>query len=133
MRANRFRSFLCAVAGLAGLAAIGCSGGGLKIEDLTVGTGPEAAAGKQVSVHYTGTLLDGTKFDSSHDRGQPYTFELGAGRVIAGWDQGLVGMKVGGKRKLTIPAALAYGDRGSGPIIKPGDTLVFECEMMDVK
>lgn len=105
---------------------------GLKIEDLTVGTGAEAVAGKPVSVHYTGWLLDGTKFDSSVDRGAPFEFLLGASQVIAGWDQGVQGMKEGGKRKLTIPYDLAYGEAGYPPVIPPKSTLVFEVELLKV-
>jgi peptidylprolyl isomerase/FKBP-type peptidyl-prolyl cis-trans isomerase FkpA len=104
----------------------------LKMEDTKVGTGAEAVTGKSVTVHYTGWLTDGTKFDSSKDHGQPFTFQLGAGQVIKGWDQGVVGMKVGGVRKLTIPASLAYGDRGAGGVIPPGATLVFEVELLGV-
>lgn len=104
----------------------------LKIEDLKVGTGVEATAGKEVSVHYTGWLTDGKKFDSSLDRGQPFKFRLGAGMVIQGWDKGVAGMKIGGKRKLTIPANLGYGERGAGGVIPPNATLVFEVELLDV-
>jgi FKBP-type peptidyl-prolyl cis-trans isomerase FkpA len=104
----------------------------LQSQDLVVGQGDEAVTGKRVSVHYTGTLTSGTKFDSSLDRGEPFTFKLGAGNVIKGWDQGVPGMRVGGKRKLTIPAELAYGDRGFGKIIPPGSTLVFEIELLSV-
>jgi len=104
----------------------------LKIEELVPGSGAEAVAGKLVSVHYTGWLTDGTKFDSSLDRGRPFQFELGAGRVIKGWDQGVAGMKVGGKRKLTIPAALGYGARGAGGVIPPNATLVFEVELLGI-
>ena len=99
-----------------------------QIKDVNVGTGPAAQAGDQVTVHYTGTLADGTKFDSSRDRGQPFSFPLGKGRVIKGWDVGVAGMKVGGRRQLTIPAHLAYGDRGAPPVIKPGETLIFVCD-----
>jgi FKBP-type peptidyl-prolyl cis-trans isomerase FkpA len=106
--------------------------GGLVVEEIKVGGGPVASAGKVVSVHYTGKLTDGTKFDSSFDHGQPIEFPLGAGRVIKGWDQGLEGMKVGGKRKLTIPPQLAYGERGMGPI-PPNATLVFDVELMAVR
>jgi FKBP-type peptidyl-prolyl cis-trans isomerase len=105
----------------------------LKSEDLTVGSGAEAVTGKTVSVHYTGTLTDGSKFDSSLDRGRPFEFELGAGRVIKGWDQGVVGMKIGGKRKLTIPSELAYGARGFPPVIPANATLVFEIELLGVR
>src|SRR5918996_3425382 len=105
----------------------------LKIEDLQVGTGDEAKAGKTVSVHYTGWLENGTKFDSSHDRRQPFSFPLGAGHVIRGWDEGVAGMKVGGKRKLTIPPDLGYGARGAGGVIPPNATLVFDVELLDVK
>jgi FKBP-type peptidyl-prolyl cis-trans isomerase FkpA len=105
----------------------------LKSEDLTVGGGDEAKTGKTVSVHYTGTLTDGSKFDSSLDRGKPFEFQLGAGRVIKGWDQGVLGMKVGGKRKLTIPSELAYGAQGFPPVIPPNSTLVFEIELLGVR
>jgi FKBP-type peptidyl-prolyl cis-trans isomerase len=102
-------------------------------EDLVVGTGAEAVAGKKLSMHYVGTLLDGTKFDSSRDRGTPFEFVLGAGMVIKGWDEGIVGMKVGGKRKLTIPSTFAYGAASPSPAIPPNSTLVFEVELLDVK
>ncbi len=105
---------------------------GLQIEDAVVGTGDEAVAGKRVSVHYTGTLLDGKKFDSSRDRGQPFQFNLGAGEVIRGWDQGVAGMKVGGQRKLTIPPELGYGSRGAGGAIPPNATLLFDVELLGV-
>ena len=105
----------------------------LKIEDLNVGTGAEAVAGKTVNVHYTGWLTNGTKFDSSVDRGQPFSFSLGAGQVIQGWDKGVAGMKVGGKRKLTIPPELGYGARGAGRVIPPNATLVFEVELLGVR
>ena len=105
----------------------------LQIEDLREGTGAEAVAGKTVSVHYTGTLTDGSKFDSSRDRAQPFSFRLGAGQVISGWDQGVAGMKIGGLRKLTIPSALGYGARGFPPVIPPDATLIFEVELVSVK
>jgi FKBP-type peptidyl-prolyl cis-trans isomerase len=104
----------------------------LKVEDLQVGTGAEAVAGKKVTVHYTGTLTDGSKFDSSLDRGRPFDFPLGAGRVIKGWDEGVAGMKVGGKRRLTIPPELGYGARGFPPVIPPNSTLIFEVELLGV-
>jgi FKBP-type peptidyl-prolyl cis-trans isomerase len=104
----------------------------LEVVDLVVGQGAEAVAGKRVSVHYTGTLTNGSKFDSSLDRGKPFEFQLGAGQVIKGWDQGVAGMKVGGKRKLTIPADLGYGARGFPPVIPPNSTLVFEVELLGV-
>ena len=104
----------------------------LKIEDLEVGTGAKALPGKKVSVHYTGWLTDGKKFDSSVDRGRPFDFKLGAGQVIQGWDQGVAGMKVGGKRKLTIPPELGYGARGAGGVIPPNATLLFEVELLGI-
>ncbi len=106
---------------------------GLKYEDTKVGSGAEAKAGQTVAVHYTGWLTNGTKFDSSKDRGQPFTFPLGGGRVIKGWDEGVQGMKIGGVRKLTIPATLGYGAQGAGGVIPPNATLVFEVELLDVK
>ena len=106
---------------------------GLKITELQVGEGAEAASGQTVAVHYRGTLENGKQFDASYDRGTPFTFPLGAGRVIKGWDEGVVGMKVGGKRKLVIPPDLAYGSRGAGGVIPPNATLVFEVELLDVK
>jgi len=106
---------------------------GLKYEDLTVGSGAEAVAGKTVSVHYTGWLENGTKFDSSLDRGEPFQFQLGAGEVIAGWDEGVAGMKVGGKRRLMIPSNLGYGARGAGGVIPPNATLIFEVELLAIK
>jgi peptidylprolyl isomerase len=106
---------------------------GLRINDLVVGAGEQARAGATVSVHYTGRLVDGTKFDSSVDRGTPFEFQLGQGRVIKGWDEGVATMRVGGKRELTIPPELAYGDRGAGALIKAGATLVFEIELLEVK
>jgi FKBP-type peptidyl-prolyl cis-trans isomerase FkpA len=103
---------------------------GLIYEDVTPGTGDEAKAGQRVSVHYTGWLTDGTKFDSSKDRNDPFAFPLGAGHVIKGWDEGVQGMKVGGVRKLTIPPHLGYGARGAGGVIPPNATLVFEVELL---
>ena len=119
---------------------------GLKYVDLVVGTGEEAKVGQVVTgpggtqikhhqtvrVHYTGWLKDGTKFDSSVDRGNPFEFQLGAGRVIKGWDEGVAGMKVGGKRKLIIPAHLGYGERGAGGVIPPGAELTFEVELLGI-
>ncbi len=105
---------------------------GLVIEDLEVGNGAEAVAGQHVQVHYTGWLTDGTKFDSSKDRNDPFVFPLGGRRVIAGWDEGVQGMKVGGTRKLTIPPQLGYGARGAGGVIPPNATLVFEVELLAV-
>lgn len=105
----------------------------LKIEDIKTGTGPEAQANKKVTVHYTGWLTNGTKFDSSVDRNQPFQFILNAGQVIQGWDKGVAGMKVGGKRKLTIPPQLGYGARGAGNVIPPDATLVFDVELLKVE
>jgi len=105
----------------------------LQVVDVVVGTGPEALQGKTVSVHYTGWITDGTKFDSSKDRDQPFQFPLGRGHVIQGWDQGVQGMKVGGKRKLTIPPELGYGAEGAGGVIPPNATLVFEVELLGVR
>ncbi len=106
---------------------------GLQYKDLVIGEGQEATSGKTVQVHYTGWLTNGTKFDSSLDRGQPFEFPLGAGRVIQGWDEGVAGMKVGGKRKLVIPSDLGYGARGAGSVIPPNATLVFEVELLGIK
>lgn len=106
---------------------------GLKIEDEVVGTGAEATPGHKITVNYSGTLTDGTKFDSSYDRGTPFTFNLGAGEVIKGWDEGFSGMKVGGKRKLTIPPELGYGANGAGGAIPPNATLIFEVELLKVE
>jgi FKBP-type peptidyl-prolyl cis-trans isomerase len=102
-------------------------------EDIKVGKGPAAKKGDHVVVHYTGTLTDGTKFDSSRDHGTPFDFTLGQGGVIQGWDQGVPGMKVGGRRKLTIPGALAYGPHGSPPKIPPNATLIFDIELIAIK
>jgi len=112
---------------------------GLRSYDLQVGAGAEAVAGRTVLVHYTGWLTDGTRFDSSRQprrpmgRQEPFSFRLGGGEVIKGWDEGVAGMRVGGKRQLVIPAALAYGDRGAGEVIPPGATLIFEVELVDVR
>ena len=105
---------------------------GLRYIDLKVGHGAVAQSGDHVSVHYVGTLTDGKKFDSSRDRGQPFTFTLGAGEVIKGWDQGVAGMHVGGMRRLIIPPDLGYGERGAGGVIPPNATLHFDVELLDV-
>ena len=105
----------------------------LKIEDIVVGTGREVKKGDTVVMHYTGTLLDGTKFDSSVDRGTPFTTQIGVGQVIQGWDQGVPGMKVGGKRRLTIPSSLGYGSRGAGAAIPPNAGLIFDVELISIK
>ena len=105
---------------------------GLTIEDLVAGTGAAAASGHSVSVHYTGWLTNGSKFDSSKDRGDPFEFRLGAGQVIRGWDEGVQGMLVGGTRRLTIPPELGYGARGAGGVIPPNATLVFEVDLVGV-
>ncbi|MFJ7156938.1 FKBP-type peptidyl-prolyl cis-trans isomerase [Streptomyces sp. NPDC101118] len=105
----------------------------LEIKDIWVGEGAEAKKGDVVKVHYVGVAFStGEQFDASWDRGQPLQFQLGVGQVIAGWDQGVQGMKVGGRRKLTIPANLAYGDRGAGGVIQPGETLIFVCDLVAV-
>ena len=133
-----------AVLPMAGVRAAGMSPNssekqGLKMIDHKVGTGTEAVAGKRVTVHYTGWLFDesapdnkGKKFDSSRDRGDPFVFPLGAGRVIAGWDQGVAGMRVGGQRTLIIPPEMGYGARGAGGVIPPNATLVFDVELLGV-
>jgi peptidylprolyl isomerase len=105
---------------------------GLQYDDIAEGTGAEAKPGQKVRVHYTGTLADGKKFDSSRDRGKPFQFTLGAGQVIKGWDEGVAGMKVGGQRKLTIPPELGYGSRGTGGVIPPNATLIFDVELVEV-
>lgn len=104
----------------------------LVIEDITVGTGAEATAGDSVTVHYTGWLTDGTQFDSSLTRNQPFQFPLGQGQVIPGWDQGVAGMKVGGTRRLTIPPDLGYGAAGAGGVIPPNATLIFEVQLLSI-
>ena len=106
---------------------------GLQLRDDQEGTGPEAKRGDHVVVHYTGRLQDGTKFDSSRDRGDPFSFALGAGTVIRGWDEGVAGMKVGGKRTLVIPPELGYGARGAGRVIPPNATLVFDVELLEIR
>ncbi len=106
---------------------------GLKIEDLKVGTGSAVKAGDTIKIHYLGTLENGKKFDSSYDRGEPFQTQIGVGQVIKGWDQGVIGMQIGGKRKLTIPSDLAYGERGAGGVIPPNATLIFELELLEIK
>jgi FKBP-type peptidyl-prolyl cis-trans isomerase len=106
---------------------------GLRYIDYGGGNGDAATAGKQVSVHYTGTLEDGKKFDSSRDRGQPFEFHLGQGQVIKGWDEGVAGMRVGDKRRLIIPSNLGYGSRGAGGVIPPNATLIFEVELVGIR
>jgi FKBP-type peptidyl-prolyl cis-trans isomerase FkpA len=127
-RFARFSAFVVILV----LLAVPALAQGLRIENLKTGTGAEATAGHTVTVHYTGWLMDGRKFDSSRDRNRPFSFMLGAGRVIRGWDEGVAGMRVGGVRRLTIPPALGYGDRAVGPI-PAGSTLVFEVELLSVR
>jgi len=105
---------------------------GLKYIDMEVGTGESPATGQGVKVHYTGTLEDGTKFDSSVDRNQPFSFTIGIGRVIPGWDEGVASMKVGGKRRLIIPSELGYGAQGAGGVIPPNATLIFDVELLGI-
>ncbi|MEM1009982.1 MAG: FKBP-type peptidyl-prolyl cis-trans isomerase [Myxococcota bacterium] len=104
----------------------------LNIQEVQAGTGTEAVSGQKVTVHYTGYLTSGEKFDSSVDRNQPFSFTLGAGQVIRGWDQGVAGMKEGGKRKLTIPPEMGYGESGAGNVIPPNATLIFDVELLKV-
>ncbi len=105
----------------------------LVVEDLKIGSGNEVKTGDNISIHYVGTLENGTKFDSSYDRGSPFETQIGVGQVIKGWDEGVVGMKIGGKRKLIIPPEFGYGSRGAGNIIPPNSTLIFEVELIDIK
>ncbi len=104
----------------------------LKIEDTVIGTGTPVKSGDMVTIHYLGTLMNGQKFDSSYDRGQPFETQIGVGMLIQGWDKGIPGMMVGGKRKLTIPSQMAYGDRGAGSLIPPGSDLIFEVELISI-
>jgi FKBP-type peptidyl-prolyl cis-trans isomerase len=114
-------------------AALTKTASGLQYQDVVTGSGPEATSGQTAVVHYTGWLTDGTKFDSSRDRGQPFSFPLGGRQVIAGWDEGVAGMKVGGRRKLVIPPDLGYGPMGSPPVIPAAATLVFDVELLELK
>lgn len=109
------------------------TGNGLQVVEIQAGTGAEARSGQEVTVHYTGWLTNGTKFDSSRDRGEPFKFGLGRGQVIRGWDEGVAGMKVGGRRRLVIPPELGYGSRGAGRVIPPGATLLFNVELLAVQ
>ncbi|GAB4578565.1 MAG: FKBP-type peptidyl-prolyl cis-trans isomerase [Anaerolineales bacterium] len=119
--------------GTAGTGELITTASGLQYEDVIIGNGPVAQAGQTVAVHYTGKLEDGTVFDSSLDRGQPIEFQLGTGAVIAGWDEGIAGMQVGGQRKLIIPPDLGYGPQGFPPTIPPNATLYFDVELMEIK
>jgi peptidylprolyl isomerase len=134
---------MCSVSAMAGQEQAGAKGkmaaaktvttaSGLKYTDVKVGSGASPVKGKQVKVHYTGTLESGKKFDSSVDRNEPFTFVIGVGQVIPGWDEGVMGMKVGGKRKLIIPSKLAYGAAGAGSAIPPNATLLFDVELLEV-
>ena len=128
-----FGIFILPLAGHAGEEEMVTTPSGLQYADLVVGKGREAHAGETAKVHYTGTLVDGTKFDSSKDRNNPFSFRLGAGHVIKGWDEGVEGMKIGGTRKLVIPSELGYGARGAGSAIPPNATLIFEVELLDLR
>ena len=128
-----FGVLLLPFVGHAGEEALVETSSGLQYADLVVGQGRQAHAGETATVHYTGTLVDGTKFDSSKDRNKPFSFRLGAGQVIKGWDEGVEGMKIGGTRKLVIPPQLAYGARGAGSAIPPNATLLFEVELLDLQ
>lgn len=136
-RASVFAFMVLAVSPLfpaqAGQEKVVTTKSGLQYVDLVKGTGKTAEVGQTAVVHYTGWLKDGTKFDSSVDRGKPFSFPLGAGRVIKGWDEGVVGMHVGSKRKLIIPPHLAYGPRGAGGVIPPNATLTFDVELLDLR
>ena len=128
-----FGIFLLPLVGHATEEAMVKTSSGLHYADLMVGQGREAHAGETATVHYTGTLVDGTKFDSSKDRNNPFSFRLGAGHVIKGWDEGVEGMKIGGTRKLVIPPQLGYGARGAGSAIPPNATLIFIVELLDLR
>ena len=128
-----FGIFLMPLAGHAAEEAMVKTSSGLQYADLVVGSGREAHAGETATVHYTGTLVDGTKFDSSKDRNKPFSFRLGAGHVIKGWDEGVEGMKIGGTRKLVIPPELGYGARGAGSTIPPNARLIFQVELLDLR
>jgi peptidylprolyl isomerase len=142
MACNRSRRHLLRLLGGSALAlavtpaqaaAMTTTPSGLSYTDLVVGTGAQPRPGQSVTVHYTGTLTNGAKFDSSRDRNEPFTFTIGQGQVIKGWDEGVAGMKVGGRRQLTIPPALGYGARGAGGVIPPNATLIFDVELIGVK